>query len=390
MECRKCRGNIPDGSKFCMLCGADQDPAKQKRRALRRPNGAGTVYKLSGRRKRPWVAAKDKVIIGYFDTKTAALDALNKLAGKDITERYNMTFSQVFMEWKAEHYREIEASGKQQYDRAYDVFAPLHDRKFRSLRTADFQAIIDEHEGKSYSTISKYKQLITQMSKWALREEIITTNFASFVKLKDEAKKEKQIFTGDEIDRINKDPSEAARIVRMLLATGMRINELFSLTYGDYHGDYVIGGSKTKAGKSRYIPIRQEGLSDFEYFAARSGEGKQFLYGYSGNRNARNFRNREYASLMESLGIDPSEKTPHTTRHTYATRALREGMDTDILQKVLGHADFSTTANTYNHPDYTAILKAVNPNAKTLSVTNTLLTNSEIEEKEKTSEPLRP
>lgn len=376
MECRKCHGNIPDGSKFCMLCGADQDPAKQKRRALRRPNGAGTVYKLTGRRKRPWAAAKDRVIIGYFDTKTAALEAINKLAGKDITERYNMTFSQVFKEWKAEHYREIEESGKQQYDRAYDVFAPLHDRKFRSLRTADFQAVIDEHEGKSYSTVSKYKQLITQMSKWALREEIITTNFASFVKIPEEDKKEKQVFTEDELNRINADTSDAARIVRMLLATGMRINELFSLPFENYHGDYVIGGSKTEAGKRRYIPIRQEGLADFEYFAARSGKGKQFLYGYTGNRCARNFRNRDYAELLQRLSIDTG-KTPHTTRHTYATRALREGMDTDILQKVLGHADISTTVNTYDHPDYSAILKAVNPNAKSLTTTNKLLTNSQ-------------
>ncbi len=376
MVCRKCRQDVPDG-RFCVLCGADQDPAPKKRHALRRPNGTGTVYKLSGRRKRPWVAAKDKVIIGYYETRTAALEAVNKLAGRDITERYNMTFEQVFQEWKSEHYREVEESGKQQYDRAYDVFEALHKEKFRFLRTADFQAVIDEYKEKSHSTVSKYKQLITQMSRWALREEIITTNFASFVKIPEEDKKEKKVFTEVELKRINADTSEAARIVRMLLATGMRINELFTLSFENYHGDYVIGGSKTEAGKHRYIPIRQEGIADFEYFASKSGNGKQFLYGYTGNRNARNFRNRDYAELMQSLDIDPSEKTPHTTRHTYATRALREGMDMDILKKVLGHADISTTVNTYDHPDYAAILKAVNPNAKSLATTNTLLTNSQ-------------
>lgn len=364
-----------------MFCGADQSPPP-KRRALKRANGTGTVYKLQGRRKRPWAAAKSGTLIGCFETKTAALEALNKLAGKDVTERYNMTFRQVFQEWKAEHYRNIEESGKQQYDRAYDVFAPLHDKKFRSLRTSDFQAVIDCHMEKAYSTVSKYKQLITQMSKWAIREELLSTNFASFVKLPDNEKKEKQVFTAAELKRINEDPSEAARIVRMLLATGMRITELFSLTFEDYHGDYVIGGSKTEAGKHRYIPIRQEGLADFEYFAARSGKGKQFLYGYTGNRTSRNFRNRDYDALLQRLSIS-TDKTPHTTRHTYATRAIREGMDMDILQKVLGHADITTTANTYNHPDYTAILKAVNPNAKSLDVANALLTNTKNPENEK-------
>lgn len=32
-------------------------------KAMRRANGTGTVYKLSGRRRRPWVAAKQKIII---------------------------------------------------------------------------------------------------------------------------------------------------------------------------------------------------------------------------------------------------------------------------------------------------------------------------------------
>lgn len=42
----------------------------------------------------------------------------------------------------------------------------------------------------SHSTLSKHKQLITQMSTWAIREELITTNFAKFVKLPEKVKKE--------------------------------------------------------------------------------------------------------------------------------------------------------------------------------------------------------
>ena len=38
MECRKCRGAIPDGSRFCALCGAEQNPVA-KRKALKRANG---------------------------------------------------------------------------------------------------------------------------------------------------------------------------------------------------------------------------------------------------------------------------------------------------------------------------------------------------------------
>ena len=103
---------------------------------------------------------------------------------------------------------------------------------------------------KSHSTVSKYKQLITQMSQWAIREEICTTNFAKFVRLPENVKKEKDIFTDQEIAKLEADNSETAKIVLMLIYTGMRIGELFSLPLADYHGAYVIGGEKTEAGRS--------------------------------------------------------------------------------------------------------------------------------------------
>ena len=173
-NCIKCKAALPDGALFCPMCGKKQ--ASEKRKALKRANGTGTVYKLSGRRSRPWVAAKNRVIIGYYPRKTDAADALERLTGRPLDERYNMTFSEVFTEWKAEHYREIGEKGVESYDRAYAVCAPLHNKKFRDLRTKDFQAIIDSNMAKSNSTLSKYKQLMTQMARWAVREEIATTD----------------------------------------------------------------------------------------------------------------------------------------------------------------------------------------------------------------------
>ena len=180
MICRKCHREVPEG-RFCALCGADQDP--KRRRALKRANGTGTVYKLSGHRKRSWAAAKSSVIIGYFETRTAALEALNKLAGKDISDRFNMTFEDVYREWSAEHCKDLSKSSTDGYKRAYDLSESLHKRKFRDLRTKDFQPIIDGNKGKSHSTLSKIKILWTQMSDWAMREEIIYTDFAHYVKL---------------------------------------------------------------------------------------------------------------------------------------------------------------------------------------------------------------
>ncbi len=364
MDCIRCHAEIPENGSYCPFCGKKQVP--EKRKALKRANGMGTVYKLQGRRKRPWVAAKSRIIIGYFEKKTEAQEALERLSGKSLTERYNMTFSQVFEEWKKEHYKEIDTSSIRSYDRAYDVFESLHDKKFRTLRTSDFQEVIDQHKKKSHSTVSKYKHLITQMSRWAIREEMIVTNFASFVTVPEKKKKEKDIFTKDDIKKLEKDGSETARIVLMLLSTGMRIGELFTLPVKDCFDKYVIGGEKTEAGRDRIIPIRIEGREHFAYFKERA-KGPLLLSGHIGEHNQDNFRKREYYPLLERLGI--KRKTPHATRHTYATRAVNEGTKPELLKQILGHEDYSLTVNTYTHVNIDELVKAVEPK----EVTNTLL-----------------
>lgn len=361
--CIKCGVELVPDAVYCHICGKKQ--VASPRKALKRPNGSGTVYKLSGRRSRPWVAAKNGVYIGYYERKTDALAALDKLAGRPMEEKFNMTFSEVFNEWKAEHYREIGDKGIESYEQAYKVCASLHDKKFRNLRTKDFQAIIDSNMAKSNSTLSKYKQLMTQMSRWAVREEIATTDFAKYVKLPQQVKKEKAIFTDDEIKLLEKDGSDAAKIALMLIYTGMRIGELFSLPLEDYHESYVIGGEKTKAGRNRVIPIRPEGRKYFDYFASIA-KGDLLLSGYEGQRNEKNYRVRDFYPLLEKLKIP--KHTPHATRHTYATWARNAGMQPEVLQKILGHASFTTTANIYVHADAERLISAVE-NVSDLSVT---------------------
>ena len=257
MNCIKCGAALPGGALYCPACGKKQ--GQQQRKVRKRANGTGTVYKLSGRRSRPWVAKKDRITIGYYATRTEALLALESVSGKKLSERYNMTFAEVFAEWSAEHYRSVGPKSIDSYDRAYDVFAPLHNQRFRALRTRDFQAILDQSASRSYSALAKLKNLIMQMSQWAVREEVCTTNFARFVQLPEKGQKEKQIFTDTEIKKLEDDGSEAAQIVLMLIYTGMRIGELFQLRTIDCHDDYVVGGEKTEAGATVSSPSARRG-----------------------------------------------------------------------------------------------------------------------------------
>ena len=103
-------------------------------------------------------------------------------------------------------------------------------------------------------------------------------------------------------------------------------------------------------------PGRPEGRQYFEYFAART-TSELLISGYSGQKVIENFRKRDFYPLLDRLDI--AKKTPHATRHTYTSRAVKEGLAPEMLQKILGHADYSTTANIYTHIDAETLVSAV-------------------------------
>lgn len=346
MICIKCKKEIPDGSAFCPLCGKKQ--TREPRKTMKRANGMGSVYKLSDkRRRRPWVALKNKIIIGYYPTKTDALTALESLSGRDLSDRYNMTFAEAYELWSGEHFRSVGDKGEESYRNAFKNHATaLHGTKMRDLRTADYQAVIDELDkaGKSRSTMEKCQQLFGQLSRWAVREEISTTDFAQFVKIPQKEKAEKEIFTDKEIKVLfENDADSTVCVILILIFTGVRIGELFGVPKSsvDIQGGYMVGGEKTKAGRDRIIAFPDCILKYVSDLYDAAPDGGKLIDGYDGDKKPDNFRKRQYYPTLERLGI--RKLNPHCTRHTFITRAVKQGVDMDELLRIVGHVDKDTT-----------------------------------------------
>ena len=62
---------------------------------------------------------------------------------------------------------------------------------------------------------------------------------------------------------------------------------------------------------------------------------------------------------MQALGL-PDDLTPHSARHTYGTKLSKAKVSPEDIQRLIGHADFSTTANVYIDQDISTLRKAVN------------------------------
>ena len=363
MDCIKCKATLPEGALFCPLCGKKQ--AADTRKHRKRANGSGTIYKMPGNRAKPWGAKRNNIFIGSFKTYAEAQKALERITDADVNDRYNLTFAQVYALWEPVHAREVSKHQMNCYAAAFKQCSTLHNQKFRNLRKSDFMAVIMamEDAGKARSTCEKTKQLLGQLSKWALDEGIVNQNHAKHVKTTAEQKSVKKAFTDEQIRAIRSAKSRASIVALVLIATGARTIELFNVPLSDCFENYFIAGSKAKKGKEvirRVIAVSDIGKDAYRNLlqAARAAGGARLIDGYDGNRCSVNFQKRDFRELMEEIGAD-RDMTPYACRHTFSTQAVRSGIAPAQLARMMGHTDIKTADKHYTHLDTEDILQEI-------------------------------
>lgn len=334
----------------------------------------GTVYKLSGKRRRPWIArvttgweivnGKPKQLyqtVGYFEEKRQAMDALALHRINPVSPKANITLKELYEEWSKTKYEYISKSTVDNYKAGWKHLSKFGSVKFKELRTAHVQSVIDKcYKAKmSRSSLEKIKIVASMLYGYAMQNDIVNKNYAEFITLPKIEKEEKLIFSDLEIQKLEKSEDTTwVDTILILIYTGMRINEFLGLTKFNVNIDtgVITGGLKTDAGKNRAIPIHPKIFKHIKKWYDKGGE--YLICNEQGKRiRDKYYREKLYYPALKSVGA--RELNPHCCRHTFASLMRKVGADTKAIQVLMGHTKYSFTADTYTHTDIDELKKAI-------------------------------
>lgn len=343
-------------------------------------NGVGTVYKLSGKRRNPYIVRKTVgwkidvetgkckqvyVTIGYAPTRAKGLEMLMEYNKNpyDI-EAAKMTFSEVYEKWSSEKFPTISASNIKGYQASYKSCQALHNRAFKELKLIDLQDVIDTC-GKNYPTLRKIKVLLNQVYSYAMKYELCSKDYSQYVNIlkfkdKNPNKTDRAPFTEKEINALWMQTDNIyVQIVLMLIYSGVRVSELLDLkrknVFIDEHYFEVVK-SKTNSGiravpiHDRTYPIFKKWYDEGCEYLLHTPEGEHFTY--------RNYYDSYWMPVMELIGC--SHK-PHDTRHTCISMMAAKNVNPTLIKKIIGHSGaMSLTERVYTHVNIKELLEAIN------------------------------
>jgi integrase/recombinase XerD len=144
-------------------------------------------------------------------------------------------------------------------------------------------------------------------------------------------------------------------LLEVLYATGMRVSELATLTVDDLD---MEGGSVRcigKGNKERVMPLYPEAVEAVRAYLEHGRAGllpdgsteRSLFLNPRGEQLTRQGLWLIIKHYARDLGI-ADRVTPHTLRHSFATHMLNGGAGLREVQKLLGHANISTT-QVYTH-----------------------------------------
>lgn len=342
---------------------------------MRLPNGYGSVTKLSGKRRKPYMARisdgythdlkndrviQNRVVIGCFKTKKEAMDALAEYHAKpyDLAKK-DMTFSEIYGIVLEKKISKLSKHSQQVYASAYKHCSAIENMRICDIHTEELQYVIDNCNRRS-GTKDAIKAVMGKVFEYAMQNDLVKNDYSKYLEYeKDDVKIKRDIFTKEEIEKIRADADQYSnQILLLLLYTGLRANELFELPLANVHlEERYLDITKAKNKSSiRRVPIHDKILPIVRTLYDRGGEtlttnerGLKTQY--------KAFTEKSLLELNQKYGMD---HRLHDTRHTFVTNARKCGIDELCLKKIVGHTVKGVTSKVYTHIALDELLDEIN------------------------------
>ncbi len=164
-------------------------------------------------------------------------------------------------------------------------------------------------------------------------------------------------------------PDDLRDIAILMLDTGLRVGEVFSLEWssirlkpapGAKNGYVTIRAGNAKNSKARHVPLTERATAMLKALGPAK-EGCVFHKG-DGQPVYQTWFNERHRKLRGMLKF-PADFVPHSFRHTYGTRLGEAGADAFTIMRLMGHSTV-VVSQKYVHPTPETMERAVQKMAK--------------------------
>lgn len=318
---------------------------------MKNPPNYGSISKLSGNRRKPYIvrltsgyeideetrtAKQKRTILGYYATRQEAMQALAEYNKSPLTlDTLNVTFAHCYEEAK----KDFSPSRRSNYTSAYKYLEPISNLPIRTIKLYQMQKCIDSCDTTQQREI---KTVCRKVYEYALANDIVEKNTAEHLKSNNiDATIEREVFTSEQVKKLWESDEAFAHVTLMLLYTGMRTKELQDLTCENIDLDkkcinIVVAKNKSSI---RIIPIHDR---VFGLFSDYKNHRHTFTHNGLNKWLKKNYGRRA-----------------HDCRHTFATRMRELGVDLLTRQLLLGHTPQTITEKVYTHVKLDELSEAV-------------------------------
>lgn len=335
---------------------------------MKQENGYGSITKLSGKRRKPFLvrtaasyelSADGKLlekrnIIGTFATKKEAAIALAKYNENpyDLQDK-KLTFRDIFERFYERKFiksnKTFANSTIYCVNGAFRLCESLHNRVFADIKAEELQSILDKNNI-SYAYLEHVKNLYNQMYKYALQYDIVQKDYSKFVQIAKKDDDERGVpFTKEELELLwkHKDLPYVDTIL-IFIYSGWRISELLNMKLEniDLKKKTFKGGVKTEAGKNRIVPIHSKIFTIVQELYNNSRNNK--LICENNKSVSKTVYYKKFKKALQDAGIK-TEHTPHDCRHTFASMLDSAGANKVTIKIMMGHSIQDITDGIYTH-----------------------------------------